>query len=51
MYHVNQSGKVIQTFAMFVDAWLFIALHLQSYAKIVGPDGLWTVNPSSYKVN
>jgi hypothetical protein len=46
-YRVIQRGKVIGAFRFFFEAWLFVYLDLSAYARIQGPDGDWTVNPSS----
>lgn len=51
MYLVRQQGKIVQRFTMFVDAWLYVFLELNSYARITGPDGIWLVNPGSHAVN
>lgn len=51
MYMVRQQGKTIESFTMFVDAWLYVYLELASYARIVGPDGIWIINPGKHSVN
>ena len=47
LYHVITPGSniFVKSFPLFVDAWLYVVLELPCYAKIVGPDGRWTVNP------
>lgn len=44
LYHVIMPNSV-KSFSMFLDAWLYVVLELPCYAKIVGPDGRWTINP------
>ncbi len=51
MYLVRQQGIVLQSFTAFVDAWLYVTLELGAYARIVGPDGIWSVNPGSHSIN
>lgn len=51
MYLVRQQGVTIEEFTWFVDAWLFVCLELDAFARIVGPDGIWVVNPKRYTVN
>jgi hypothetical protein len=51
MYQVIQQGKVVERFHMFVDAWLFVVLVLPCFARIHGPDGIWTVNPTRTEIN
>jgi hypothetical protein len=51
MYLVRQQGKTLEAFKMFLDAWLFVYLELGAFARIVGPDGVWVVNPGGHKVN
>jgi hypothetical protein len=48
---VRQQGKIIVSFTMFVDAWLYVFLELESYARIVGPEGIWIINPGKHSVN
>lgn len=45
MYQVKQQGRIVQSFSFFFEAWLYVRLELQSFARIVGPDGIWTINP------
>jgi hypothetical protein len=51
MYLVRQQGKTLEAFTIFVDAWLFVYLELDAFARIVGPDGVWVVNPGRHTVN
>jgi len=51
MYKVVQRGMVIKQYDMFLDAWLYIVLELVCYARIVGPDGRWTINPIRTHIN
>lgn len=51
MYHVRQDGKTIGRFGIFTDAWLYVFLELGSFARIVGPDGIWYVNPGQHYIN
>lgn len=51
MYLVRQQGKIVERFTMFVDAWLYVFLELDTFARIIGPDGIWSVNPGSHSVN
>lgn len=51
MYLVRQQGKIVEKFTMFVDAWLYVFLELNAFARIVGPDGIWLVNPGKLSVN
>jgi hypothetical protein len=51
MYRVRQQGKVIETFPSFLDAWLYVYLELAAYARIIGPDGRWSINPGHHTVN
>jgi hypothetical protein len=49
IYKVIQNGEVVAEHKTFVDAWLDIYLRFRAYAKVVGPDGEWIINP--YGVN
>jgi hypothetical protein len=51
MYLVRQQGKTIEEFTWFVDAWLFAYLELDTFVRIVGPEGVWIVNPGRHTVN
>lgn len=51
MYQVKQQGKVIERFGIFTDAWLYVCLECRAFARIVGPDGTWLVNPGHHTVN
>ena len=51
MYRVRQRGKVIKSFGIFVDAWLYVYLELNAFARIVGADGIWSVNPGQHDIN
>lgn len=51
MYQVRQGGRIIERFGIFVDAWLYVFLELDTYARILGPDGVWIVNPGRHTVN
>jgi hypothetical protein len=51
MYQVRQKGKVIEQFGDFILAWLYVYLELDSHARIVGPDGIWSVNPGQHTIN
>jgi hypothetical protein len=44
MYYVITANGYLK-FPMFTDAWLHVVLELPCFAKIVGPDGEWVVNP------
>ena len=50
MFYVLQQGVVVRVFHRFSDAWLFITLECQCYARILEPDGdiihTWTINPA-----
>ena len=51
MYTVRQRGKTITSFGVFIDAWLYVYLELDSFARITGPDGIWFINPGRHTVN
>lgn len=51
MYRVRQQGRIIKAFNIFTDAWLYVYLEMDSFARIVGPDGVWIVNPGKHTVN
>jgi len=51
MYQVRQRGKTIEMFGIFTDAWLYVYLELDTFARIVGPDGIWSINPGQHTVN
>lgn len=51
MYTVRQQGKILTSFGVFLDAWLYVCLELDAFARITGPDGVWFINPGSHKVN
>lgn len=51
MYQVRQRGRIVERFGIFIDAWLYVYLELDAFARIVGPDGIWSVNPGHHGVN
>lgn len=59
MYRVIHQGHIVATFASFLDAWLYVYLELDSYARIYGPDvgegeepyGTASINPGYHHIN
>jgi hypothetical protein len=45
MYLVRRQGKTIESFHLFVDAWLYVSLCSTCFCTIIGPDGQWKINP------
>jgi len=45
MYRVVRQGNVVNSYDLFVDAWLHLYLG-SCWGRIVGPNNMvWTVNP------
>ena len=51
MYRVIHHGRIVKVFGTFLDAWLYVYLELDSYARIYGPDGDWSINPGPHHIN
>ena len=48
MFLVRQQGKVIGSFDLFVDAWLYVYLECECFAHILerGTSEVWVINPA-----
>lgn len=48
MFLVRRQGKIIRSFDLFVDAWLYVYLECESFALILerGTSDYWIVNPA-----
>ena len=51
MYRVIHQGRIVATFTSFLDAWLYVYLELDSYARIYGPDVDHTINPGQHHIH
>lgn len=58
MYRVINQGHIVAVFPVFLDAWLYVYLECDSYARIYGPDpfdpavdGEWSINPGPHHIN
>lgn len=52
MYRVIHNGRIVASFPSFLDAWLYVYLELDSYARVYGPDDWdWSINPGQHHIN
>lgn len=58
MYRVIHNGRIVKLFPSFLDAWLYVYLELDSYARIYGPYvgegeepcGTCSINPGRHHI-